>query len=70
MSYISSFQVNIVDPFPALTAPFPLIFLSYLSNIYKIAFVANVGKTFLPKGITTNVIRNNYVATLYLERFF
>ena len=52
MSYISSFQVNIVDPFPALTAPFPLIYLSYISNIDKIAFVANVGKKCLPKRIT------------------
>ena len=29
---ISSFEMNKVDLFPAITAPFPLIFLSNLSN--------------------------------------
>ena len=34
-----------VNPFPALTAPCPLIFLSKLSNICEVALVANLGKT-------------------------
>ena len=28
ISFISPFEINKVNPFPALTAPFPLIFLS------------------------------------------
>ena len=43
---ISSFKVNKVNPFPALTAPFPLILLS---NLF-IAF--DPGKLSLAKGIT------------------
>ena len=34
-SIISSFEINKVNPFPAVTAPFPLIFLSDL-------FIANL----------------------------
>ena len=44
--------MNNVNPFPALTAPFPLIFLSSLSNTDEVALVANLGKTSLAKGKT------------------
>ena len=43
---ISSFKINKVNPFPALTAPFPLFLLS---NLF-IAF--DPGKLSLTKGIT------------------
>ena len=42
-----SFEMNKVNPFPALTAPRALIFLSKLSIIDE---VANLGKTCLVKG--------------------
>ena len=45
----SSFEINKVNPFPALTVPSPLIFLSNLSNTKEFALVANLGKTFLAK---------------------
>ena len=35
---------------PALTAPFPFIFLSNLSNTGEVPLVANFGKTSLAKG--------------------
>ena len=38
-----------MNPFPALTVPSPLIFLSNLSNTKEVALVANLGKTFLAK---------------------
>ena len=41
-----------VNLFPALTAPFPLIFLSNLSNTDKVDSVANKGKAYLAKGTT------------------
>ena len=42
--------MNKVNPFPALTAPRPLIFLSTSSNTEEVALVANLGKTSLVKG--------------------
>ena len=39
-----------VNPFPALTAPRPLTFLSNLPNTDAVALVANLGKTYLAKG--------------------
>ena len=47
---ISSFEMNIVDLFPALTAPCPLFF--FLSNLFitdEIYLLANLGKTFTAK---------------------
>ena len=41
--------MNKVIPFPALTAPFLLIFLSKLSIIGKVGLVANLDKTYLAK---------------------
>ena len=50
-SLISSFEINKGNSFPALTALFPLIFLS---NLF-IALVTNPAKLFLAKGIATFV---------------
>ena len=44
MIFISLFEINKENPFPHLTAPFPLIFLSNL-------FIAFAGKLSLAKGI-------------------
>ena len=44
ISSISSFQLYKVNPFLALTTPFPLIFLSILSNTDEVALIANLGK--------------------------
>ena len=49
ISSTSSFEINKVNPFSALTAPFPLIFLSSLSNTEEVVLVANLGKTSLAK---------------------
>ena len=46
-----------VKTIPALTAPYPLIFLSHLSNT---ALVANLGKTSLTKG-TARSARSYYL---------
>ena len=46
----SSFEINKVNPFSALTASYPLIFLSNLSNTDEFALDANLGKTPLAKG--------------------
>ena len=43
--------MNKVNPFPALTAPCPLTFLSKLSNAEKVALVAKLRGAFLAKGI-------------------
>ena len=54
-----SFKTDGSNSFPALTAPSKLVFLSNLSStsslytsylVYKVASVANLGKTFLAKG--------------------
>ena len=42
--------MNKVNPFPALTAPCPLISLSNLSNAGETTLVANLGKAALVKG--------------------
>ena len=38
-----------MDPFPTLISPCPLVFLSNLSNIDEVAFLANLGKASLAK---------------------
>ena len=60
MSFISSFEINKVNTFPALTAPFSLI-LFYLFIIYffiffkyitfKVKLLTNPGNLSLAKGI-------------------
>ena len=44
-------EINKVNPFPALTAPFPLIFLSNLFIAFEIKLLTNPGKLSLAKGI-------------------
>ena len=44
ISSIPSFQMSTVNPFPALTAPHQLIFLSKLSIIDEVALDSNLGK--------------------------
>ena len=43
MSFMSSFKINKVNPFPALTAPLPLIFLSNLFIALDVKLLANRG---------------------------
>ena len=40
-----------LNPFPALTAPFSLIFLSNLFIAFEVEFLTSQGKLFLAKGI-------------------
>ena len=42
--------MNRLNPFPPFTAPYPLIFLSALSNMDEVAMVSNFWKTSLAKG--------------------
>ena len=51
MSFISSFKMNKVNSFPALTAPFPLIFLSNSFIAFEVKLLTNPGKLSLPIGI-------------------
>ena len=51
ISFISSFKINKVNPFPALTAPFPLIFLSNLFIAFEVELLTNPGKLPLAIGI-------------------
>ena len=54
-----------MNPFPALTAPFALTFLSNLSNTEEVALVANLGKTSLAKG-TACFFWSSYVFFAYI----
>ena len=49
--FISSFKINTVNLFPALTVLFPLIFLSSLFIALEIKFITNRGKLSVAKGI-------------------
>ena len=51
--------MNKFNPFPALTTPFPLIFLSSLSISDEVALVANLGKTYLVK--YTTIYNNTFL---------
>ena len=55
ISFISSFKINKVNPSPALTAPFPLIFLSNLFIAIEVKLLANPGKLSLVEEIATFV---------------
>ena len=55
ISFISLFEINKVNPFPALTAPFPLIFLSNLFIALEVQLLTNPGKLSLANGIATFV---------------
>ena len=50
ISFISSFQINKINPFPALTAPFSLVFLSNLFIALEVKLLTNTGKLSLAKG--------------------
>ena len=45
-SFISSFEINKVNPFPVLTARFPFFFLLNLFIAFKIKLFINPGKFF------------------------
>ena len=51
LSFISSFEINKVNLFPTLRAPFPLIFLSNLFIAFEVTLLTNPGKLSLAKGI-------------------
>ena len=51
ISFLSSFKMNKVNHFPALTAPFGLIFLSNLFIAFEVILFTNPGKLSLGKGI-------------------
>ena len=53
ISLISSFEINKVNIFLALTATFPLIFLSNLFIAFEAKLLTNPGKLSLAKGIAT-----------------
>ena len=55
-SFISSFEINKVNPFPALTACFPLISLSNWFIASEAKFFTNPGKLSLAKGIARFVV--------------
>ena len=50
MSVTSSFEINKVNPFPALTVPFPFIFLFIALEVKSLN---NPGKLSPSKGIVT-----------------
>ena len=54
-TYISSFEMNKVNSFTALTAPFPNIFLSNLCIAFKAILLINPDKISLVKGMATFV---------------
>ena len=51
ISFISSFEINKVNPFPVLTAPSPIIFLSNLFIAFEAKLLTNPGKLSLAKVI-------------------
>ena len=52
ISFISSFEINKVNPFLALTAPFPLIFLLNLFIAFEVKALTNPDKLSPAKRIT------------------
>ena len=53
VSFTSSFKINKVNPFPAPTAPSPLIFLSNVFIAFDFKLLTNPGKLSLAKEIAT-----------------
>ena len=53
ISFTSSFEINKVNPFPTLTAPFSLIFLSNLFIAIEVKLLPSPGKSSLSKIIAT-----------------
>ena len=56
ISFISSFEINNVKTFTALTTPFPLIFLSNLFIALEAKLLTNPVKLSLAKGIVKSFI--------------
>ena len=56
ISFISSFKINKVNPFPALTGPCPVIFLSNLFIAFEGKLFTNLGQLSLAKGIVRSAI--------------
>ena len=56
ISFISSFEINKVNRFSALTTPFSLIFLSSLFIAFEAKLLTDRGKLSLPKGIARSFI--------------
>ena len=54
-SFKSSLKTNKVNPVTALTALFPLIFLSNLFITFEVKLLTNPGKLSLSKGVATFV---------------
>ena len=51
ISFNFSFQVNKVNPFPAVRTPFLLIFLSNLFIAFEVKLLPNPGRLYLAKRI-------------------
>ena len=51
ISFISSLEINNINLFSGLTAPFPLIFLSNLFIVFEAKLLLNPAKLSLVKGI-------------------
>ena len=47
ISSICSFKMNKANPFPALAAPFPVIFLSNVFSAFEAKLLTNLGKVSL-----------------------
>ena len=64
ISFISSFEINEVNPFPALTDPFPRIFLSNLFIAFEIKLITDPIKLSLAKGsvMFTSAFFLNYLS--------
>ena len=60
-SFISLLEINKVNPFPALTAPFSLNFISNLFITFKIKLLTHPGKLSLAKGIA------RFVSTFFVN---
>ena len=55
ISFVSSFKTNKVNPFPALSAPFSLLFLSNFIIVFEDKLLINYGKLSLAKQIARSV---------------
>ena len=56
ISFISTFEINTVNPFPALRAGFPRIFLSNQFIAFEAKLLTNPGKLSLAQIIARSVI--------------
>ena len=56
LSFLSSFEIKKVNLFPALTVPFPLIFLSNLFIIFDAELLSSPRRLSIARGIARSVI--------------